>query len=116
MDDSSTEATDPSTAHDLLQTAVRRAVVRLLLETDRQWDVEPFADELLRRDDLPADHADDRLPDRLYHRALPRLDDAGVVEFDTDAHTVEPTDRLPDLASFLRSYEQSDRRDDRPEQ
>lgn len=40
---------------------------------------------------------------RLHHRHLPRLEAAGLVEYDTDAETVVPGDRLDDLTTLLPS-------------
>nr|WP_233265092.1 hypothetical protein [Halomarina oriensis] len=90
-----------------METTTCRQVVAFLLEVDGVWDVRTLADELVRLDPtLPPDTEADRNPVeeraiRLYHCALPKLAEAGVVEFDVDEQTVAPAERLDALGAHL---------------
>lgn len=86
---------DIETTFDLLSSEVRRDIVAALHET-----------RSIRRPDLTATLADGdgetarrRLRIALHHRHLPRLADAGVIEY--DGETVTATSRLEQLANSL---------------
>lgn len=49
----------------------------------------------------------------LYHKHLPRLDDADLVAFDPDRRSVEPTDELRTLEPHLTAAERAERADSR---
>lgn len=53
-----------------------------------------------------ADGRDERLALELHHRHLPKLADAGLVEYDPDDRAVSSTDRTPAAAVVARTVEQ----------
>lgn len=70
-----------------------RAVVAVVVEADRPLHVDELADRLVRRnagviDGAEYDEEVDRTKLDLHHNHLPRLDEAGFVEYDREANVV----------------------------
>lgn len=88
---------DRSTLLDAIAHRHRRRALARLAEGGRRIPVRELADDVAARD-----RADpEQVATRLYHAHLPRLDDAGLVEFDPAAPAVAPTDRGHRLAAAL---------------
>lgn len=94
----------------LLTTKTRRQVVTLLLEVERPFSVEDLAAELVRLDptvspdDTDTESQAEQLAIRLYHQALPKLADAGVVDFDTEEAIITPGQHLHAIGSYLDDW------------
>lgn len=98
--DRSRDGPPPDRMMELLSEPQRRCVVRELV-----FDGEATVEELAERvaADLAAQSRDDALV-RLYHVDLPKLANAGVLEYDEDAGRVEfgiPTDRVRPYLAML---------------
>jgi len=88
---------DRSTLLDTIAHRHRRRALAHLAEGGQQIPVRELAHDVAARD-----RADpERIAIRLYHAHLPRLDEAGLVEFDPAAPAVAPTDRGRRLAAAL---------------
>lgn len=79
--------------HDALAHARRRQTLRILDATESPMALDDLALELtIREQEAPASRIDEDQTQRcsiaLYHRHLPKLAAAGMVEFDTDQQTV----------------------------
>lgn len=91
-------------AVDLVASAHRRQVLRYLLE---EPDQSVYVDELVARID------DGELPESgisettLAHQHLPRLADAGVIEYDYRSGAVRPTDVADQLKPLLDTVEEA---------
>lgn len=88
----------------LLADAQRRTLCRALARRDGAVAVDQLVtDALARTGGTRAGHAAqrDRLLVRCRHVHLPRLADAGLVEWDRDAGRVEPTPAIEAIEPFL---------------
>ncbi len=93
-------------AYSLVAEHQRRFLITILLSGDDEWRVDELATELAAREhDLsPADvdtATQKRVAVSLLHRHLPRLADAGAVEFDLTTETVTTTPILEELAPLV---------------
>ncbi|MCU4973322.1 hypothetical protein OB955_11275 [Halobacteria archaeon AArc-m2/3/4] len=103
----------PDALFDVLATTRSRYVLYYLVDhggttmvdtvatTVTAWETETTADGISR------DSMEDTLID-LVHATLPKLDDYGFVEYDTDEKVVTPTPRADDLEPFLEIARQLD--------
>lgn len=84
--------------HYLLASEQRRAVLRRLSEFSAVT-VSNLAEEVVEADDVERTDASarDAVEAQLHHRHLPMLDEAGLVDYDTDANRVERTVKASDL-------------------
>jgi hypothetical protein len=87
----------PGLAFELLANERRRALAAHLLAVPRVVTVEELADVL-----ADADTDATRVASKLHHVHLPKLEAAGVIEWDEPEH-VEGTELLADLEPFLRA-------------
>lgn len=105
----------PETTFDLLSDRRRRTVVAFLLIHKRSLTVSDLAKLIAEReheteitelsgDEVRAIHTD------LYHVHVPRLADAGVVEYDEKRDLVEPTELLRRLEPHVWPPEESNSR------
>lgn len=98
MDSSPTTTDDQGTLSDLLADSRRRQVVSRLAERGRNRPI--FLDELsaeLAELEEGVDESVDTLAIALHHNHLPKLDEAGLIEYDPITHMVTPTFRTDDL-------------------
>lgn len=75
----------------------RRHVLDVLLSCDGATTVS----ELAKKTSSKTDRQVDRIETGLHHSHLPRLEGMGIVEFDRDDGTVEPTAAVADLEPFF---------------
>lgn len=99
MSNSTHQAIDWTPIYESLADDTRRTLLQFLTQTTGTVDVADVAEYLLEMSDQSriAERAD-RIDLRLYHVHLPRLADAGLVQWDADRETVSLTDlglRLP---------------------
>ncbi len=93
-ENSNTDELTVSDLHSLLAVDRRRIVLNILTEVTATVELKELAVEVAEREDQldTADEDDlERVAIELYHNHLPRLDDAGLVDYDPDGHTVDPT-------------------------
>lgn len=91
-DEQAVSATD---LFEVLAEPARRHVLRELHETGERVGIRELADALAdgRADRTPGERADglpddpDRLAVRLHHCYLPKLDDCGLADYDSESHT-----------------------------
>ncbi|ESP90197.1 DUF7344 domain-containing protein [Candidatus Halobonum tyrrellensis] len=85
----------------LLADRRRRTVVRHLAERPAESSLETLVETLSPANADPADERE--LRTALHHNHLPRLDEAGLVEYDAATHAVRyrPDDRAESLLRFL---------------
>lgn len=94
MNGTSSPATEhlPETEiHDILRNDRRRHVINVLKEQDTAVSLQELADEVAIRETdetPPPEGTRDSVYVSLHQTHLPKLDDAGVVNYDTDAKTV----------------------------
>lgn len=86
--------------HAVLASAERRQVLVELCRADTSVPLHELAGRLAGVDD-PADEVLERAHVRLYHNHVPRLADAGYVEYDEEGDAVELTNRGTVLAELL---------------
>ncbi|UPV99270.1 hypothetical protein M0R88_12130 [Halorussus gelatinilyticus] len=97
-----TENIDVSAAFDLLRDARRRGVIYTVKRNGRT-SVSELARRIAAWQSTDGDDAPDRdtVETSLVHAHLPKLDDAGVVEYDREEGTVEFTETTSDLDPLL---------------
>lgn len=103
-DPSSTLSHD--TAFDLLSNARRRFVLRRLQEAGEGVELGDLATELSAvENDVPRDDLSSKQRKRtyvsLYQTHIPKLEEAGVVSYNSDSGVVRPTERLDELALYF---------------
>lgn len=94
---------DPDLAFDLLRSPRRRRTLWYLARTETAT-VDDVADYLARADaglGGEPEPDDRRVQIALHQFDLPKLDDAGVVDYDAGDGTIETTDRLASLRPYL---------------
>ncbi|MCO8244951.1 MULTISPECIES: hypothetical protein [unclassified Haladaptatus] len=91
---SSTDELTASDLHSLLAVERRRLILDILTEGVTTVELKELVVEVVERED-GIDTTDEDVIDRvtigLHHNHLPRLDDAGLVDYDPDSHTVDPS-------------------------
>lgn len=104
----------------LLKNKRRRRVLRYLEEESENVDLGSLAEALAAEElDKPvgALRSDERkrVYISLYQCHLPKLDDAGVIEFESDRGTIRRTERTADLLYYLQRVNLSNESDDSSE-
>ena len=99
------------TAHRTLSNRTCRLIVRTLANEADAVTIEELAAQLRAPDAGTAGKGEDDLAIQLYHRHLPRLDDAGVIRYHTDER-IGLSDRGETVEAVRRAAE--DVLDDRP--
>ncbi|MGQ4556072.1 DUF7344 domain-containing protein [Halobellus sp. GM3] len=94
------------TAFDLLSNGRRRFVLRRLQRRRDGVELSDLAEELAAAEnDLPADELSAQQRKRtyvsLYQTHIPKLADAGVVDYDSDSGMVYPTRHVDELAQYF---------------
>lgn len=97
-------------AYDLLSNSRRRFVISHLRKRGRPIQLDELAAEVAAwENDLPADELTDQHRKRayvsLYQTHIPKLEEAGIVEFDSDEGTVTLRDGISQLEQFLPTTE-----------
>lgn len=94
---------------DALADERRRAVLVALARENGQVELDELARTLAARsaDDEPGESVRRRLVISLYHHHAPKLDDAGLVEFDPEAGTITPLEAGTDVGATLREDRQT---------
>jgi DNA-binding transcriptional ArsR family regulator len=82
---------------DVLAHQQRRHILTTLLDCSEEMTVSELAEVTGSK---TGDDAE-RIEVGLYHSHLPRLDGMGIVEYDRDAETVEPTPAVTELEPFF---------------
>lgn len=77
----------------------RRAVVEILAEKERAVILSPLAREVTAKTqdvalETPTEAEIERMELELHHNHLPKLEDAGVVDYDHEINVVAPTEGL----------------------
>ena len=93
-------------AYGLLADRNRRIVIATLLGSDNSTPVDALVNDVLACIDVSiGDVAETRthVATQLHHVHLPKLADAGLVEWDRDHEVVSSTERLQALAPFVES-------------
>ena len=106
MEDLSPDDLSEDEAYDLVAEQLRRESLRLLLNDSEEWDVDTLATEIVAREEDGAsaevdEEAHKRVAVALLHRDLPKLADAGVVEFDFENERVTTGEYIDDLDPLL---------------
>ena len=80
----------------LLASARRRLVIDILAETTEPVGLEELAEGVVTREDVApsSDDAKERVAISLHHVHLPKLSDAGVLDYDPEKHRIEPVGRI----------------------
>ncbi|WP_459195119.1 DUF7344 domain-containing protein [Halosimplex sp. J119] len=94
--DGSLKYSNKSLAYDALSSPRRRAVVRVLDDTDgslplRELAVEVAREEAQSEDDTDEDDRIERIQTTLYHVHVPKLADAGIVRYREESERVTLT-------------------------
>lgn len=93
---------DVSDAFDLLRDARRRGVLYTVARKGRTH-VSEIARRISAWQSTRGEEVDaSAVETALVHSHLPKLEDAGVIEYDTDDRTVDLTDSASDLEPFLQ--------------
>lgn len=93
---------------DLLKNQRRRAVIRYLVAADRTVTLAELSDQITAREnDIPVERISSKQRKRvyvaLYQTHLPKLDRAGVIEYESDRGTVVLTEHASVLQPYLDS-------------
>lgn len=98
------DATDlsPATVFDLLADDRRRYALHYLSATVGAVALADLAEQVVLSEGDATEDRYERVLTDLYHRHLPRLDDAGVARYDPERETVELLDAAGRLAPFLK--------------
>lgn len=93
-------------AFEVLSNARRRHVIHYLLQQDDQVTLRDLSNQIAAwENDVETVDVSSKQRKRVYtalHQShLPKLDDMGVVQYDTDRGTVSATDRVSDLRVYL---------------
>ncbi len=91
---------------DILANRRRRYILHELLRTDESTDIGTLSQEIAAREDgLSVQEVSSKDRKRVYtalHQShLPKMDGYGVIEFDQDRGTVEPTPALEDIEIYM---------------
>jgi len=91
---------------DLLSNPRRRYVINYLLREDRPVSIQELSKELAMWEfEVDADELTDQQEKRiyvaLYQTHIPKLEDVGVIEYDSDASLVELTDQATQLQPYV---------------
>lgn len=98
------ESLSPDEMFSVLADRRRRVIVASLLAGDNSVPVDSLTADVLVGTEVPTDEAAEmrtRIATELHHVHLPKLEAAGLVEWDRDHEVVAPTDHLPELASLV---------------
>lgn len=96
---------DVSAAFDLLSNARRRGVL-YAVSRDGSATVAELAERIAAWQD--GHHSPEEVRTSLVHAHLPKLADAGVVDYDHDQGVVEPTEDADDLEPYLEKTAESE--------
>ncbi|MWV65470.1 hypothetical protein GRS48_11675 [Halorubrum sp. JWXQ-INN 858] len=114
MSDQDTHPLPQDTAFDLLSNTRRRFVLRRLQGVPEGIELKELANELAAREngvepDALSSQQRKRTYVSLYQTHIPKLAEAGVVDYDADTGVVSSTDRVDHLARYFESEEPSSR-------
>ena len=102
MNDEPTSTLSESRVYALLARRRRRLIVRILQDFETPIAASELAEILA---DCEYERATDRhyrhVRSSLYHNHLPRLDDAGVVDYDRECETVRPDSNFGVLVGMI---------------
>lgn len=89
-------------AFDLLSDRDRRTIVSHLLDQNASVSLDDLVDAVAAAiESVDEPPSRDRIRVALVHNHLPRLDDAGIIEYHLDSEQVEPLSPIDDLELFL---------------
>lgn len=96
----------PEDAYEVLSNARRRHVIHYLLQQEGGISLRELSRQVAAwENDIEAEEVTSKQRKRVYtalHQShLPKLDDTGVVEYDSDRSVVSPTERVSDLRLYL---------------
>ena len=93
------------TALELLINQQRRQIIRRMADTPDGTTVEQLAQHLRGTDSPHGGEPGEPQDIEIHHVHLPKLDEANVIEYDTDHGTVDRGGELPDVLSLLEVIE-----------
>jgi hypothetical protein len=101
-------------AFEVLSNRRRRYVVHWLLEAETGTEIRELSRQVAAwENDKPLDRVTSQERRRVYNALqqfhLPKLDEAGVVRYDADRGTIEPTESLSTLRTYLNVSRRSHR-------
>lgn len=91
---------------ELLSHQRRRAILDLLLTHDRPLTITDLRNEIVEKEqgteiiEIPSKQVK-QVHISLHHVHVPKLEEEGVVNYDSDRNIVEPTEKLSQLEPFL---------------
>jgi hypothetical protein len=96
----------PEDAYEVLSNARRRHVIHCLLQKEGGISLRELSRQVAAwENDLEPDEVTSKQRKRVYtalHQShLPKMDDTGAIEYDSDRSIVSPTDRVADLRLYL---------------
>lgn len=96
------------TVLDVLSDKRRRLVLEYLLRRDDSATVEELIDHVVAEtrsvDEARSDEFRSRVREKLNHVHLPKMDDAGIVEYDRDRRIVSVTDATRTVQPYLKPF------------
>lgn len=110
LHDDCAESLTTDQAFHLLGDSTRRRALAALRATDGAMSLDELAEATVSRAEdatsgvISADRRE-RTVASLHHCHLPKLDDAGVVEYDLDGNRVEPTEEVEELEPYFEVIE-----------
>jgi hypothetical protein len=112
--DGAARAVSIEEAFEVLSNRRRRYVVHWLLEAGTGTEIRELSRQVAAwENDKPLDRVTAQERRRVYNALqqfhLPKLDEAGVVRYDADRGTIEPTEDLASLRSYLNAARRSHR-------
>lgn len=98
---------DASVCHGLLASEHRRLALDVLADEYPTVELETLAADVAEREaesDAVEDGSVESVTIALHHAHLPRLDDAGVVDYDPETRQVDPDAELVEAVLSVRSF------------
>ena len=110
LHDDCAESLTTDQAFDLLGDGTRRRALAALQATDGTMSLDELAEATASRaEDVPSEevsaHRWERTAASLHHCHLPKLADAGIVEYDLAENQVEPTEEVAELEPYFEVIE-----------
>lgn len=104
---------DRDTVHDLCRDKHRRIVIAVLAEQQRPLTLNDLAKTILKHNHhVPLTEASGqtitRIKTSLYHCHVPKLVEAGLIEFDAERKLVEPNAEFEQIEAHLTSFLEGD--------
>ncbi|WP_336000157.1 DUF7344 domain-containing protein [Halorientalis halophila] len=97
---------DPSLSLEILKNESRCIAVEYLATAEDTVSMSELVDHVVEKKDEQSESEDThrRAKVRFHHVHLPKMEDADLLHFDTDHHTITPMERIQQAALSLKGF------------